>query len=134
MPVEASWLSASVALFFVMVCVQAVLGSRIQSIGALLGARDQMNPDDPLVGRAKRANQNMIEALIVFAPLMLLAIATERTNDMTALAGMIFFISRAAFAPLYWLGVPFLRTVAWLGGVAASVIVFLQVLPFSGAA
>jgi len=58
----------------------------------------------------------------------------DRTNAMTALGGWLFVAGRAAYAPLYWLGVPVLRTFAWLAGIAGSVIILLQVLPFSGAA
>ena len=75
----------------------------------------------------------MLEAMIMFAPLILLAEATGRFNEMTALGAAIFFWSRLAYAPAYWFGVPVARSLIWFGGVIGTVMVFLQVLPFSGA-
>jgi uncharacterized MAPEG superfamily protein len=134
MPVEASWLSAAVAIYFLMICVQAVISNLENNPAAMLGARDSLNPDGRFSARAKRANANMVEALLLFAPLMLLVIMLDRGNEMTALGGMLFCAGRAAYAPLYWLGVPYLRTLAWLAGVVGVVLIFLQVLPFTGAA
>ncbi len=130
---EASALSASAALFFVMIIVQGALSARANSPAALLGSRDRLNPDHPMCARAKRANQNMLEAMAMFVPLMLVAIVTDRTNEMTALGGWLFLAGRAAFAPIYWFGVAYLRTLAWFVGLSGTVLVFLQVLPFTGA-
>jgi uncharacterized MAPEG superfamily protein len=46
---------------------------------------------------------------------------------------MLFFFSRLLFAPLYWFGVPVVRTLAYFGGVAGLIMIFLQVIPFTGA-
>lgn len=100
----------------------------------MLGARDGMVDQTARTQRAKRANQNMIEAMVMFAPLMVAVILTDRANDMTALGGWLFVAGRALYAPLYWFGVPVLRTFAWLAGVIGVVLILLQILPFSGAA
>jgi uncharacterized MAPEG superfamily protein len=134
MPIDASLLVLSVLIFIVMVLVQAVFSNLEHPPKQMLGARDGLSDTKAVTQRAKRANQNMIEALLMFAPLMLVAIVTDRTNDMTALGGWLFVAGRAAFAPLYWLGVPVLRTLAWMVAVAGIILVLLQVLPFTGAA
>lgn len=134
MPVELSYLSASVALLFVMLLAEAVTGNLQYSTKDLLGARDDMAPPNAAVGRSKRATQNMLESLAMFAPLVLIVVVAGRSNDMTALGSAIFFWSRLAYAPSYWFGIPVVRTLVWFGGIAGIFIVFLQVLPFSGAA
>ncbi|XBQ15660.1 MAG: MAPEG family protein [Oceanicaulis sp.] len=133
MTLDASLLVLAVLIFIVQVMVQGVFSNLEHKPGELLGPRDNLT-DGALAGRAKRANQNMIEALWMFAPLMLVAIMLDRTNEMTALGGWLFVAGRAAYAPLYWFGVPVLRTLAWVAALAGVVLVLLQVLPFTGAA
>ncbi len=133
MTIDASLLVLAVLVFIVQVMVQGLFSNLEHKPKEMLGARDQLT-DGKLAARAKRANQNMIEALMMFAPLMLAAIALDRTNELTALGGWLFVAGRAAYAPLYWLGVPVLRTLAWVAALAGVVLVVLQVLPFSGAA
>lgn len=131
MPVEIDYLVASIALFMVMIIVQALSSITSQSLGTLVGPRDQMADKTVFAGRARRANANMLEALIMFAPLVLAAAYTDRFNEMTALGAALFFWGRAAFAPSYWLGLPWIRTVVWAVSVAGIVLILFQVIPFS---
>ncbi|MEO1101338.1 MAG: MAPEG family protein [Pseudomonadota bacterium] len=133
MPIELSYLSASVALFLIYLLGEVVTGNIQYNPKELLGARDTMPPNNMAVGRAKRATQNMLESMIMFAPLILIAHATDRFNDMTELGAGLFLGARILYAPFYWFGVPVLRSLAWFAGVIGIVIVFLQVLPFTGA-
>jgi len=133
MTIDASLLVLAIVIFIVQVMVQGLFSNLEHKPKELLGPRDQLS-DGKLAARAKRANQNMIEALLMFAPLMLAAIALDRTNEMTALGGWLFVIGRAVYAPLYWFGVPVLRTLAWVAALAGIVLILLQILPFSGAA
>jgi uncharacterized MAPEG superfamily protein len=130
---ELSWLSATAALFFVYILGEVVTGNLQYKLKDLLGPRDNLAPYSPGLGRAKRATANMIEAMCLFLPLVLVAVLSERTNQWTELGCMIFFFARLAFAPLYWFGVPVVRTLAYFAGVAGLIMIFLQVLPFTGA-
>ena len=130
---ELSWLSATAALFFVYILGEVVTGNLQYKPKDLLGPRDNLAPYSPGLGRAKRATANMIEAMCMFLPLVLVAVLSERTNQWTELGCMIFFFARLAFAPLYWFGVPVVRTLAYFAGVAGLIMIFLQVLPFTGA-
>lgn len=132
MSVELSYLSASIGLLFVMILAEGVTAVMQYSLKDLLGARDSMAPQSAAVARSKRATQNMLESLAMFAPLVIIAVLADRGNDMTALGSMIFFCSRVGYAPSYWFGIPVIRTLFWTGGIAGIAIVFLQVLPFSG--
>jgi uncharacterized MAPEG superfamily protein len=134
MPIDASLLVLAVLIFIAQIVVQAVFSNIEHPPKAMLGARDQMSDASVLVQRAKRANQNMIEGLLMHAPLVLLVLMLDRANDMSALGGWLFVAGRALYAPLYWSGVPVLRTFAWLAAIVGTVLVLLQVLPFSGAA
>lgn len=129
---ELSWLSATAVLFFFYLLGEIVSGNRQYKPKELLGPRDNLAPYSPALGRAKRATANMIEAMCMFVPVVLVAIISERTNEWTALGCAVFFFGRLAFAPLYWFGVPVLRTLAYFVGIAGIIMIFLQVIPFSG--
>ena len=66
MPIELKYLVASALLFILMIGVQALMGIVYQGIIPLIGSRDSLKDDKVLIGRAKRANQNMIEAMVLF--------------------------------------------------------------------
>jgi uncharacterized MAPEG superfamily protein len=130
---ELSWLSATALLFFLYILGEIVTANRQFKLGDLLGPRDNLGAYGAPLGRAKRATANMIEMMCMFVPLVLVAVLSERTNQWTELGCMLFFFSRLLFAPLYWFGVPVVRTLAYFGGVAGLIMIFLQVIPFTGA-
>lgn len=130
---ELSWLSATALLFFLYILGEIVTANRQFKLGDLLGPRDNLGAYGAPLSRAKRATANMIEMMCMFVPLVLVAVLSERTNQWTELGCMLFFFSRLLFAPLYWFGVPVVRTLAYFGGVAGLIMIFLQVIPFTGA-
>lgn len=134
MPIEMSYLVASTALFFAYIFAEVIAGNLQYSAKELLGARDSLPAYNTAVGRAKRATSNMVEAMIMFVPLVLVAQATDNLNDATALGTAIFFWARLVYGPCYWFGIPYIRTLAWFAGIVGIVMVFLQVIPFSAGA
>jgi uncharacterized MAPEG superfamily protein len=66
----------------------------------------------------------MLESLTVFAVLVLLAQLAGKSNATTAFGAQLFFWSRLAYAPVYVIGIPWLRTGLW----AASFVGLLQIL------
>lgn len=138
MPIEISYLVASVGLYFVMILAQSLSAivaatSGKTSAGELAGARDNVPATgvSPLHGRTKRAQANMTEGMMMFVPLVLAAAYLGAFNAMTALGAAMFFWARVAFAPLYWFGVPWVRTLAWFVSIIGIILVFLQILPFT---
>ena len=82
MPIELKYLVASVMLFIAMSAFQALSGIFYQGILPLVGSRDSLKEDTTIIKRAKRANQNMIEAMVLFTPLILVA---AQTNNLLSL-------------------------------------------------
>ncbi len=132
MPVEISYLVASIAVYFVMILVQAFWSDKEHGIKHGASARDNTVDKGLFLQRAKRANANMVEGLLMFVPLVLVAALTARFNAMTAIGAALFFWGRLAYAPLYWFGVPWLRSAAWFVSLIGIVLVFLQIIPFAG--
>jgi len=125
---ELTLLVWTVALAFVQVLV-AVQGAMLQvGLSALVGNREPLLECKGWAGRAQRAQRNMIENLLLFAALVLVAVAAGRTNSMTLLGAQLFFWSRLVYAAVYIGGIPWLRTGVWAVSVAGLILIFAQLI------
>ena len=73
--------------------------------------------------RLNRAVRNLIEAIAIFAPVVLAIQILGLNNTTTALGAQIFIAARVVHAIVFTLGVPWLRTGAWTVGVVGIVMV-----------
>jgi uncharacterized MAPEG superfamily protein len=123
---ELVWLLWAVALTFAQMLI-AVSGATLQvGLPALAGNREGLPPFTGWVGRAYRAHHNMLESLVLFAALVLIAVVSGKTNATTLLGAQIFVWARLAYAAVYLAGIPWLRTGVWLVSVVGLALIFLQ--------
>ena len=89
--------------------------SAIAQVGlmTLVGNRENLPALDGWAGRAQRAHRNMLESLTIFAALVLVAQVAGKSNAVMALGAQLFFWGRLAYAPVYIIGIPWLRTGLW---------------------
>lgn len=122
------YLVLAVALTVVQVLV-AVMGAFNQvGLMKLVGNREDMPKLTGWAGRAERAHLNMALNLVLFAALVLVAVATGKTNETTVLGAQLFFWSRVAYAIIYVAGITWLRTLSWLVSVIGLLLIFLQLV------
>ena len=125
---ELVWLLWAVALTFAQMLV-AVSGATLQvGLPALAGNREGLPPFTGWAGRANRAHHNMLESLVLFAALVLIAVVSGKTNSTTLLGAQIFVWARLAYAVVYVAGIPWLRTLVWLVSVVGMILIFFQLL------
>jgi uncharacterized MAPEG superfamily protein len=128
MPIELQLLVWSAALTLVQ-CVIAVTGAFLQvGLPTLAGNREKMPEIIGWAGRAARAHSNMLQNLVLFAALVLVAQATGKLNAMTALGAQLFFWGRIAYALVYMAGLPWIRTAVWTVSIVGLVLIFLQLV------
>jgi uncharacterized MAPEG superfamily protein len=83
----------------------------------------------PLWGkRADRAHLNAVESFAPFAALVVVAHIAGKADAMTAFWAVSFFWLRLAHAVVYWLGVPYVRTVVFTLGFICVVGLFWEVV------
>jgi uncharacterized MAPEG superfamily protein len=70
----------------------------------------------------------MLESLTIFAALVLVAQVAGKTNAATAFGAQLFFWARLAYAPVYVVGIPWLRTGLWGASFAGLLQILLQLL------
>jgi len=125
---ELVWLLWAVALTFVQMLV-AVSACTLQvGLPALAGNREGLPAFTGLAGRGQRAHRNMLESLVLFAALVLIAVAAGKTNATTLLGAQVFVWARLVYAGVYLAGIPWLRTVVWLVSVIGLALIFFQLL------
>ena len=125
---ELTYLVWSAVLTFALVLI-AVSGAQLQvGLPTLAGNREGLPEMESWAGRAQRAHRNMLESLILFAILVLVARAANVSNAMTVLGAQLFFWGRVAHAALYIAGVPWARTAAWGVSAVGLVVIFWQLV------
>jgi len=126
MTIDLQYLVLTVGLTFIQVVVATLLSLGQASLPQLAGNRESLEPFTGIAGRAHRAHRNMLESLVLFAVLVLVAHVAGKANANTALGAMIFFWARLAYGVIYIAGIPWLRTLAWAVSVLALVLIFTQ--------
>ena len=125
---ELSLLVWAVVVAFVQMLV-AVTGAFLQvGLPTLVGNREGLAPFTDWAGRAQRAHRNMLENLLLFAALVLVAVAAQKTNSTTLAGAQVFFWARVAYAFVYLIGIPWLRTAVWFVSVIGLALIFCQLV------
>ena len=107
----------------------AVQGAMMQvGLPMLAGNRENMPEITGWAGRAARAHRNMIENLVLFVPLILIAVIARKTNNMTELGAQLFLWARLIYALVYLVGIPWLRTGIWGVSVIGMILIFVQLV------
>ena len=125
---DLKYLLFSTILTFVQVLVAAMGANQAVGLNTLAGNREGLGEITGWAGRAKRAHLNMIENMVLFTALVLIAAAAGKANAMTAMGAMIFFGARLAYAVIYVAGIAWLRTLAWFVSVIGMAIIAWELL------
>jgi uncharacterized MAPEG superfamily protein len=115
---------AQVSTFTALLWMPYVLNRMVvRGIPATVGYPTDPEPLARWAQRLRSAHANAVENLAVFAALVLVANAAGISTALTAAAGPLYLWSRVAHAVTYTFRVPWLRTLAFVGGFAAQMMV-----------
>ena len=128
MTTDLSLLVWACVLTFVQAIVASVGVSRQVGLPVLAGNRENLPAATGWAGRAQRAHRNMLENLVLFAALVLVAQVAGKANATTALGAQLFFWGRLIYAPVYIAGIPWLRTGVWAVSLAGLVLILFQIV------
>ena len=120
MSMDLKYLLFSVLLTFVQVLIAAASANQMVGLNTLAGNREGMGELTGFAGRARRAHLNMIENMVLFTALVLVAAVAGKANAMTAMGALVFFWARLGHAVVYFAGIPYLRTVLFTLGFVAE--------------
>ena len=115
-------------LVIVTLLLQAT-GSMTQlGMGYLLGSRDETRTVSGIAGRLERALNNSVTAMVLFAPAVLLIVATDNATNQTLLAAQAFLVARVIYLPAYAFGITGLRSLAWMVGLLSTALLYFLAL------
>jgi uncharacterized MAPEG superfamily protein len=128
MTIELKLLVWSTALALIQMLIALLAAIAQVGFTPLIGNRENLPAFKGWAGRALRAHRNMLESLTIFAALVLVAQVAGKSNVTTALGAQLFFWSRLAYAPVYIIGIPWLRTGVWGVSFAGLLQILSQIL------
>lgn len=94
-----------------------------------VGARDELLPPlGTIPARLARAQANFAETFPIAIVALIGVVVAGRTSAWTALGGWIWLAARVIYLPLYWAGVPVVRTLAYLASMIGLALVLKPLL------
>ena len=116
---------------WVLILLASLLRARAWTPSGLMlafGNRDKLPEASALAGRAERTARNTAENFVLFAAIALVAHALSPGNVQVAQGAQVCFIARLVFVPVYYIGLPFVRTAIWLVSVVGLGMMLAAVL------
>jgi uncharacterized MAPEG superfamily protein len=92
------------------------------------GNRDTPFAVAPWIERGRRAHANMVENLVPFACLVLVAHLAGKADATTAFAAELFLVARIVYTLVYMAGIPYLRTLVWSVALVAQLMILMQIV------
>lgn len=128
MTIELWMLVWSGVLLFVQILVAAQASTHVKGIAWNAGNREDPAPATGWPARATRAYHNMMETLPVFIILVLAAHLANIHTANTVLGAELYLSGRIAHALLYYLGIAYVRTLAWLVSIAGMALILVALI------
>ena len=128
MTFELQMLALAGILQIVLIVIQGALLPANQGFAYGLGARDEPKPESVLQGRARRTLANHMEGLAIAVPLILVAHLADISTTLTVWGAGLYLAARVVYVPLYLMGVPYLRTLAFNVAAAGLVLIVYELV------
>lgn len=128
MTVDLMYLTWAAAITGVMWMPHITARALVIGPAAAAGYPDELPELPKWIGRAIRAHANMVENLPVFGALVVVAHLGGMAGETTALGAAIFFWFKMVHIVVHFLGIPWLRTLAFLGAWIGNVVIFLAIV------
>lgn len=93
----------------------------------MMGNRDQVLEASAMSKRADRAASNTIENFILFVALALVAQAAGTQSALVEQGASLFFLARVIYLPVYYVGIPYVRSLVWAAGLAGLVMMLVGI-------
>lgn len=131
MPLEIYWLTVLIvftSLMWMPYIVQMLVELGISKESVIKLGNGTVPPASPWAVRLKKAHANTIENLVLFAPLVLVVVALDKSSELTAQLVVTFVLARIAYTVIFALGIPVVRTLAFVVGLVAQLGLALVIL------
>jgi uncharacterized MAPEG superfamily protein len=97
-------------------------------MAAALGNRDDVADCTGFPARTDRAARNMLENMVLFTALVVVASVGGVTSANVELGARIFFWARLVYIPIYMIGIPVARTAVWALSIVGMGMIFAAIV------
>ena len=126
---ELTILGWTLVLALVQLFIAAALRNKETGSAYNVGPRDEPGPPVGIVtGRLQRAHRNLLETLPVFIGAILIVHVTNRYGQLTYWGAWIYLIARIIYVPLYALGIPVARSIAFQVSLLGLTLLLIAIL------
>jgi uncharacterized MAPEG superfamily protein len=127
LPTEIVMLAIGVVLLILQLFLQSI--SSTAELGGIYkaGPRDEAKlAQGVFAGRADRAFRNLLETFPAFAALALALVVTGRNGGLGALGAEVWVVARIFYVPLYFIQIPFARSLVWFVSIFALIAMLVR--------
>ena len=122
LPTEIVMLGLGVVLLLLQLFLQSLSATAEMGGDYKAGSRDEARAvQGVFAGRADRAFRNLLETFPIFA-----ALALALTGGLGALGAQAWIVTRILYVPLYFVQIPYARSLVWLVSVLALVAMLVR--------
>ncbi len=125
---ELTYLVYSIILTFALILVPATASVLANGLLTQAGPRDNLPEPGAFNARCVRLRNNMLENMVMFTGIVLVAHVAGVTSPMTVLGAQIFFFARVLHAVVYIAGFPLIRPLFWAAGVVGMGMIVIELL------
>ncbi|WP_288429100.1 MAPEG family protein [uncultured Agrobacterium sp.] len=119
----------SVLLLIVHVILQGVSATKELGSQWNAGPRDdERKPEGKLAGRAARASSNFRETYPAFIALAFGVIMAGDPAGVALIGAWIWLVCRVIYIPLYLAGIPYIRSLVWVGSMVGLLLMFIVLM------
>ena len=127
LPTEIVMLGVSVVLLLAQLFLQSIPATLELGGEYRVGPRDETRAlQGAFAGRADRAFRNLMETFPAFAALALALVVTGRNGGLGATAAEVWVVARILYVPLYFIQIPFARSLVWFVSIFALVAMLVR--------
>lgn len=129
MTIELKLLAWTLVLALVQIFLPSQLRTKETGTAYNASARDEPGPPvGVMTGRLQRAQANLYETLPLFVAAILIAHVAGRDGSLTAWGAWLYLVARIVYVPLYAFGIPYVRSVVWIGSFIGLILCLIAVL------
>jgi uncharacterized MAPEG superfamily protein len=127
LPTEIVMLGVGVVLLLLQLFLQSIPATIEMGGDYKAGPRDEARAlRGVFAGRADRAFRNLLETFPAFAALALALVVTGRNGGLGALGAEVWVAMRILYVPLYFIQIPYLRSLVWFVSIFALVAMLVR--------
>ena len=128
MPLPFQALFGATVILFLLLMIQGGLVPANQGLKWGLGPRNEPREASALQGRVARIIANHIESMLMFAPLVFILYAADVSSPLINWGAGLYLIGRTAFAIIYLIGIPVMRSAVWAIGLLGTLMVGFEAM------